>query len=63
MRRKRVRVHFLNFDPSVEGILVSSFGDHYRLLKPALIEAPDRTHDLTGEVWIPRERVVFLEVI
>jgi hypothetical protein len=49
--------------PTLEGILVSSLDNHYRLLKPVLWESPNRSHELDSEAWVPRERVVFLEVL
>lgn len=63
LRRRRVRLHQLADAPTIEGILVGSLDSHYRLLKPVLWENPERSHDLEGEAWVPRERVVFVEVI
>lgn len=62
LRRRRVRVHQSN-GPTIEGILVGSLDNHYRLLKPRLLESPTRTHDLDGEAWIPREKVILVETI
>jgi len=62
-RRRRVRIHQLNGAPTVEGILVSSFDDHYRLLRPEIIESESRSHEIEGELWVPRERVVFVETV
>lgn len=63
LRRRRVRVHQIDPGPTIEGILVSTLDSHYRLLRPVLWETPTRSHDLQGEAWIPRERVIFLETI
>lgn len=63
LRRRRVRIHQLGEAPTLEGILIGSLDNHYRLIRPVLWEAPNRSHDLDGEVWIPREKVVFVEVI
>ena len=63
LRRRRVRIHQADDGPTLEGFLANSFNDHYRLLQPVLWEAPDRSHSLTGEAWIPKSRVVFLETI
>lgn len=63
LRKRRVRVHQAGDLPTIEGILTTSLDDHYRLLKPVLWETPTRSHELKNEAWIPRERVVFLEVI
>lgn len=63
LKRRRVRIHQAGDAPSIEGFLANSFNDHYRLLNPVLLEAPGRSHDLAGEVWVPRERVIFVETI
>lgn len=63
LRKRRVRIHQHDPGPTIEGILVGSIDSHYRLLRPVLWETPTRSHDLQGEAWIPRERVLFLEVI
>jgi hypothetical protein len=63
LRRKRVRLHQMGDMPTLEGILVGSLDNHYRLLKPLLWESPNRSHELSSEAWVPRERVVFVEVI
>jgi hypothetical protein len=63
VRRRRVRLHQLDPAPTIEGLLVGSLDSHYRLLKPVLWETSDRSHSLQGEVWVPRERVIFVETI
>ena len=62
-RRRLVRLHLPDPAPSVEGILAGRSAGHYRLLKPVLLEAPDRTRSLDGEVWVRHERVLFLQVM
>jgi len=59
--RKLVRLHLVNDQPSVEGILIGRLGDHYRLLKCSLLEAADRSHPLDGEVWVPKDQVLLLQ--
>ena len=61
LRRRLVRLHLVDPFPSLEGILAVSWDGHYRLLRPSVLEAEDRTRELTGEVFVPRERVVFLQ--
>lgn len=61
MTRRRVRLHLVDPFPSLEGILVSARDGHYRLLKPELLEAEGRTQQLTGEAWVPKERVIFVQ--
>jgi len=60
-RRRLVRLHLVDPFPSVEGILISALDGHYRLVKPALIEATDRTRELEGELFVPKERVVYVQ--
>lgn len=61
LRRRLVRLHLVDPFPSIEGILVSAFDGHYRLLKASVIEAPERTRELEGEAWVPKDRVVFVQ--
>lgn len=63
MRRKLVRLHLVEPHPTLEGIMAGSPRSHYRLLKPSVLEGPDRTRELSGEVFVPRERVVFVQRI
>lgn len=49
--------------PSIEGFLTGQIAGHYRLIRPVLIEAPDRSHDLQGEVWVDRSDVLFIQVL
>lgn len=60
-RRHLVRLHLEEPHPTVEGILAGRAGGHYRLLKPRLLEAEDRSHSLDGEVWVPAGRVVLVQ--
>ena len=62
LRRKCLaRVHQEN-GPTLEGILVARRPD-YRLAAPKMIEGEDRTVPLDGDVEIPRERVVFVQLL
>ena len=62
MRRKRlVRVHQAD-GPTLEGILLQRRPD-YRLAAPKMLETEDQTHSLDGEVEIPRERVLFVQLL
>lgn len=56
-----MRLHLVDPFPSLEGILVSARDGHYRLLKPELLEGEGRTRELTGEAWVPKERVIFVQ--
>ena len=61
LRRRLVRLHQLDPAPSIEGVLVGFVAGHYRLLKPVLLESPERSHSMGVEAWVPRERVIFVE--
>ena len=61
MTRRKVRLHLVDPFPSLEGILVSARDGHYRLLKPELLEGEGRTQQLSGEAWVPKERVIFVQ--
>lgn len=63
MRRKLVRLHMRDAAPSVEGVLLSRWGGHYRVANPKLLESPEVTHELDGELFVPRERVLYVQVI
>lgn len=62
---RRVRVHLRGADPSVDGFLVGKrpLGGHYRILKPQYVEGADRTFSLEGELSIPKENVLFFQVL
>lgn len=66
-RRRNVRLHQLDPAPSVEGVLVGKpwrNGGHYVLRKPEVLAEADRSVVLAGpEAWVPRERVVLVEVL
>lgn len=61
-RRRRVRLHFLGADPSLDGILVGRYGGHYVLEQPTLVEQRNATIALSGHVEVPAERVFFVQV-
>jgi hypothetical protein len=61
-RRRLVRAH-MNSGPTLEGVLTHRSVDCYRLAMPKLLEAEDQTVPLDGEVEIPRERVLFLQLL
>lgn len=61
LRRRMVRLHLVDPFPSLEGILAASYDGHYRLLKPSVLEGEGRTRELTGEAFVPRERVIFVQ--
>lgn len=66
-RRRLVRVHFRGDEATIDGVLIGRTPDHYRLGLPKVLEADDsqqvRTTALEGEAEIPRERVLFLQLL
>lgn len=61
---KRVRVHELAPGLTVEGILVRKTREWLVVRQVALLESADRTVPLSApEVWIPRDKVVMVEVL
>lgn len=60
---RRVRLHFHDQTSSLEGIWVGMAAEHYRLAKAEQLESVDRTLELDGEAWVPRERVLYLQVL
>lgn len=62
-RRRLVRLHLEGQSFSVEGVLLEVTGKHYRLANVSHLEAEERSHALEGEVWVPRERVLYCQVI
>lgn len=67
LRRRQVRLHQLDPGPSIEGLLVGKpwrSAGHYVLRRPGLLQAADSTLELSAaEAWVPREKVVFVEVL
>lgn len=64
-QRRRVRIHFHNQDPSLEGFLLSR-GREYVVAVPQLLVAENAEPvvlDEAREVRVPRENVWFYEVV
>ncbi len=63
-KRANVRLHIIGEgSPSIEGILVERPNHFYRLLKPEVVHEENQNISLTGEVWVPAERVLFMQVM
>lgn len=66
-RKKRlVRVHFREVDSadSIEGILLGVQAGHYRLANARhLVADADASRQVDGEALIPKERVLYVQVI
>lgn len=63
-RRKRMlRLHLKDADFSVEGVLLGFEAGHYRLGAGKHLEDAGRTRPLDGETWVPRENVIYAQVV
>ena len=47
-RKRRVRLHFFNNAPSIEGFFVGIWADHYVLRVPAILDKPGSSVPLEG---------------
>lgn len=62
-RVRRVRLHMKDQGPSLEGLLVARAGGDYHLRAAELLEAKDRTIELSGDVRVPYANVSFYQVL
>jgi hypothetical protein len=63
-RKRLVRLHLADDQPSLEGVLCGHWAGHYVLKLAKILETADATVSLDGHsVRVPRERVVFVQVI
>lgn len=62
-RKRLVRLHLTGDQPSFEGVLVGRMDGHYQLQAPKLLVSEDQTQTLDGSVLVPRERVLFVQVL
>ncbi|MCC6743416.1 MAG: hypothetical protein IT175_06110 [Acidobacteria bacterium] len=62
-RRRLVRLHLTDDRPSFEGVLVSARGGHYRLANARVFAAEGESYALDGEQWIPKGRVLYVQVL
>jgi hypothetical protein len=63
LRKRRVLIHLVDSRSSFEGILVGIDANHYRLANPRELVTADQTRDLTGDLWLPRQRVLYVQVL
>lgn len=67
--QRRVRLHLYDGKgqpgETVEGLQVGRrpIAGHYQLLMPKHIESPDHTNSLEGQLEVPAERVLFVQVL
>lgn len=62
-RRRLLRLHLIKQEPSIEGVFLGFQAGHYRLANASMLETTERTHALEGETWVPRDRVLYGQVI
>lgn len=67
-RRRLVQVIQEGNGPTIEGVLVSKSFESYRVTKAKLLVPTDDEHQvqsrpLEGDIEIPRERVVFIQLL
>ena len=60
-KKRAVRVHFADDSPSIDGIFLGTEAGHYVLAKAELVREDDKV-GLDGVTWIPKERVLFMQV-
>lgn len=62
-KKRLVRVHLTGGEPSIEGVWMGRVSKHYRIEAAKVIEAEDRSYEITGSALIPVERVAFVQVL
>jgi hypothetical protein len=63
LRKRRVLLHLKDETRSLEGIWIGMSAGHYRLAAPKQLEDADRSFAVEGEAWVPRERVLYVQVL
>ena len=63
LRKRLVRLHLVDQNRSFEGVLVGMDANHYRLANPKQLESAERSFELQGEAWVPRDRVLYVQVL
>ena len=62
-KRRVVRVHFADDSPSIDGAYVGTSAGHYVIAKAGLVREEGEPVALDGEAWVPKERVLFMQVL
>jgi hypothetical protein len=60
---RMVRAHIQGQEFSLEGILVGEEAAHYKLANASHIESAEKSWNLPGVTWVPRERVLYLQEV
>lgn len=61
--KKTMRFHFKDRTTSIEGVLVRTTRSDYIVEAPKLIEGPEDTVSVSGPLEIPRQNVLFKQVL
>lgn len=62
-RPRLMRLHLVGQEASIEGVFLGYRAGHYRLANASMLETTERSHPLAGETWVPRDRVLYGQVI
>jgi hypothetical protein len=63
VRKRRVRLHLHDGNPSIEGVLTATVNGHYLLKAAKLLKSTDETISLDGDVEVPRRNVLLIQRI
>ena len=61
LRKRRIRLHMKDGNPSIEGILVGTVDGHFLLKAVKLLKSTEETISLEGDVEVPRSNVLLLQ--
>jgi hypothetical protein len=61
LRKRRVRLHFKDRSPSLDGILTGTVDGHFIIRAAVLINGSEDVVTLDGDVEVPRRNVLFLQ--
>lgn len=61
-RRRQVRVHVQD-GPTIEGVLAARTRHAYVIWAPKLLRSDAQPTELVGHVEVPRDRVLFFQVL
>lgn len=62
-RNRKVRLHFTDRQTTIEGHLAAETRRDYVIWMPKVLEQEGTTVDVSGHVEVPRENVLFVQVI
>ena len=62
-RRRLVRLHLADNQPSIEGILVGKPNGYYRLAQPTVLQGREESYEAEGEAWVPSRNILWVQVL